>query len=92
MNCELCQDSGLEPIFEHNSFPAHAPAQKHVEVERFDFDQWPRRWEEDGKVHELLEAYRVCSCPAGQQRLTAASERKAGATKGSGWQPKRGVA
>lgn len=87
VNCELCQDSGLEPIFEHLSFPAHSPAQKQVSVEPYEFERWPRQWEEGGTVHQLLESFRLCSCPSGQGRETAMRESKG--SNGQGWQPGR---
>lgn len=90
MNCELCNDTGLQPIFEHVSFPPHSPAQKQVRIEAFDFDRWPRCWTEDGMTHQLLESFTICDCPAGQRRETAMKERQQGkASNGKGWQPGR---
>ena len=88
--CDNCQDSGLQPIFEHTSYPVHAPAEKHVRVEPFDFDRGERQWEQADVIHQLLEAFTVCACPAGQRRIAAAQERKqAGGNRGKGWQPRR---
>ena len=87
MNCELCQGTGLEPIFEHLSFPAHSPAQQQVRIEAFDFTRNERQWMEDGTVHQLLESYRLCDCPAGQERETAMKESKG--SSGNGWKPGR---
>lgn len=90
VNCDICQDTGLEPIFEHISFPAHSPAQKQVRVEVFDFDRWPRHWTEDGTVHQLLESFMICGCAAGQRREAAAKERQQSrGSNGHGWQPGR---
>ena len=87
MQCDLCGGNGLEPVFEHVSHPAHAPAQQQVSVEPYAFNRWPRQWEEDGMVHQLLEAYQICSCPAGQRRKEAARAREQGrAKKGVGMQ------
>ncbi|MCH7979636.1 MAG: hypothetical protein IH935_11770, partial [Acidobacteria bacterium] len=71
----------------HISFPPHAPAQQQVSVEPFDFDRWPRQWEEDGMVHQLLEAYQICSCPAGQRRTEAMKAHTQGNGKKRGYQP-----
>ena len=79
--CELCGGNGLEPVFEHVSFPPHAPAQQQLSVESFNFERWPRQWEEGGMVHQLLEAFRVCSCPAGQRRTEAMKAREQGRAK-----------
>ena len=55
VTCDTCQDTGLEPIFEHVSFPAHSSAQQQVRIEAFDFNRNERQWTEDGTVHQLLE-------------------------------------
>ena len=88
VNCELCQDSGLEPIFEHVSFPVYSPAQQQVRLEPFEFERWPRQWEETEIVHQLLESFTICECPAGHQRVAAMNERKTESGK-KGWQPRR---
>lgn len=92
MNCDTCADSGLEPIFEHVSFPVHSPAEQHVAVEPYDFYREPRRWEENGMIHELLEAYQVCACEAGQRRIAATKARQQQKGSKAGWQPKRDTA
>ena len=90
VNCDLCQDTGLEPIFEHISFPAHSPAQKQVSVEPYEFERADRQWEEDGMVHQLLEGFRLCDCPAGQKREITMKERQhSKGSNGHGWQPGR---
>ena len=76
--CEQCGGNGLQPVFEHVSHPAHAPAQQQALVELYDFYREPRCWEEDGIVHQLLEAYQICSCPTGQRRKEAARAREQG--------------
>ena len=87
VTCDNCQDTGLEPIFEHVSFPAHSPAQQQVHIEAFDFNRNERQWVEAGTVHQLLESYRLCDCPAGQERKSAMKESKG--SNGHGWQPGR---
>jgi len=90
VNCDICQDTGLEPIFEHLSFPAHSPAQKQVRIEAFDFARWPRQWTEDGTTHQLLESFTICDCAVGQRRKTAMKERQqAKGNNGHGWQPRQ---
>ncbi len=74
--CDQCGGNGLEPVFEHISHPAHAPAQQQVQIEPYDFTISERCWEEAGVVHQLLEAYQICSCPAGQRRKEAARARE----------------
>ena len=74
--CDQCGGNGLEPVYEHVSHPAHAPAQKQLSVEPYDFYHKPRQWEENGLVHQLLEAYQNCSCPAGQRRKEAMRARE----------------
>ncbi|MCZ6492194.1 MAG: hypothetical protein O7A06_16890 [Acidobacteria bacterium] len=76
VQCDQCGGNGLEPVFEHVSHPAHAPAQQQVSVEPYDFYREPRQWEENGMVHQLLEAYQICSCPAGQRRKEASGGRQ----------------
>ena len=71
VQCDQCGGNGLEPIFEHLSFPVHAPAQKQILIEPYDFAISERCWEEAGVVHQLLEAYQICSCPAGQRHREA---------------------
>lgn len=88
VTCDNCQDTGLEPVFEHLSFPAHSPAQKQVRIEAFDFTRNERQWTEDGTVHQLLESFTICECPAGQQRVAAMNERKTESGK-KGWQPRK---
>ncbi len=83
--CEQCGGNGLERVFEHVSYPAHAPAQKQLSVEPFDFERWPRQWEEDRMVHQLLKAFRVCSCPVGQRRKEAMRAREQGNGKKRDW-------
>jgi len=81
MNCEQCDDTGLQPIFEHVSFPAHCPGQANVTVEPYDFSRASRYWENDGTVHQLYESYRVCGCAVGQLRVTAQKEKQKASSK-----------
>ena len=90
VNCDICQDTGLEPIFEHLSFPAHSPAQKQVRLEPFEFERWPRQWVEGDITHQVLESFMICDCAAGQRRKTAAEERQQSkGSNGHGWQPRQ---
>ncbi len=90
MNCELCNGTGLEPVFEHVSFPAYSPAQKQVHIEAFDFTRNERQWTEDGTVHQLLESFMICDCPSGQARETAMKKRQQSkSNNGRGWQPRQ---
>ncbi len=88
MNCERCEDVGLELVFQHVSFPIHAPDQRTVTIEPFDQDA-PRSWEEAEIVHRRYAAYRLCACPAGDARHQARKKREQAKKKRSkpGWTP-----
>lgn len=73
--CPKCESTGLEPVFEHVTFPAHAPEQRHTVVEPHDPNRWPWRWEEGGTCHRLYRSHRICGCEAGRLRLAAERER-----------------
>lgn len=83
--CAQCQGNGLEPVFEHVSFPVYAPDQQTVKIEPYE-QAAPRNWEEGEVVHRRYAAYRTCSCPSGQARIEAQRQReKPGKQSRGGW-------
>ena len=89
VNCVQCDDTGLERGFVHVSFPAHSPRERVMKFEAFD-PLRERRWEtEDGFLHRLYVAHRLCGCSTGVERMRVAQQRtESKQQRGKkGWEP-----
>ena len=91
VDCPRCNDSGMESVFLHLSFPAHTPNERRTNFETFEPLRQPRRWEDgDGILHRLYATFRICACPAGDQRTKDVRDRKETKQRRRGFDPSAG--